>query len=368
MQEETTARLEDFVAASKEKGASDEFLANVLTRRGWPADAVYAALGRYWEGITGISIPERGRSGESARDGFLYLLSFATLATWTTALGAMIFDFINRWLPDAVSRSNVFNLRSTLSWEMARLAVAFPIYLLVTRLTLREAIGHPERLDSGVRKWLTYLALLGTAGTMICDLIWFLDYLLGGEITLRFVLKSITVLIIAAAIFSYYLGSLKWNSKTNASRAKFQTLLFGGGSAIAVIVTFCIGIAVAGTPAQQRQVEADEKRVQDLHALAAGIRAWHDQAPVLHPNATIPASLPQLARDGRFPVTRISDPETHVTYEFHPRGGTRYELCANFSSNAPDDRSTPLGYHSDFWRYGKGQTCFVLDASQNVPY
>ncbi len=278
MQEENTARLQDFVEASKGKGASDEFLANFLTRRGWPADVVYGALGKYWEGVTGISIPERGGGGESARDAFLYLLSFATLATWTTAFGAMIFDFINHWFPDAVSRSNVVNLRSMLTSEMARLAVAFPIYLLVTRLTVREAIDHPERLQSGVRKWLTYLALLGTAGTMICDLIWFLDYLLTGEITLRFVLKAATVLIIAAAIFSYYLGSLKWNRSTNASRARFQTLLFAGGSAVAVIAAFCIGLGVAGTPSQQRQIEADAKRVEDLRALAMAIKAWHLQA------------------------------------------------------------------------------------------
>lgn len=363
MQDASTATLQNFIDTSKTKGASDEFLASFLTRRGWPADVVYAALGRYWEGVTGISIPERPGSGESARDAFLYLLSFATLATWTTALGALIFDFINQWLPDAVSRSNVFNLRATLTWEMARLAVAFPIYLLVTRLTVREAMDHPERLQSGVRKWLTYLALLGTAGTMICDLIWFLDYLLTGEITLRFVLKAATVLILSAAIFSYYLASLKWNRNTNASRARFQTLVFGIASAVAALAAFCIGLAVAGTPGQQRQVEADTKRIEDLKSVATGIKVWHLQTP----NAPLPASLNQLARSGRFPLQRISDPETHAAYEYHPRTGTTYELCANFSSNGAADQRSAGFYHSDFWLYGKGRTCFVLDATEQVP-
>ena len=51
------------------------------------------------------------------------------------------------------------------------LAVAFPIFLLVMRTILREAQNHPERLQSPVRKWLTYIALLLTAAAMICDLI-----------------------------------------------------------------------------------------------------------------------------------------------------------------------------------------------------
>src|SRR5678815_4564073 len=102
-------------------------------------------------------------------------------------------------------RSQVYDLRSAVTWQMACVAVSFPIYLLVMRLILREAADHPERLESGVRKWLTYLALLGTAGAMICDLIWFLDYFLTGELTLRFVLKAATILLISAAVFAYYI-------------------------------------------------------------------------------------------------------------------------------------------------------------------
>jgi uncharacterized protein DUF5671 len=54
---------------------------------------------------------------------------------------------------------------------MASVAVAFPIFLIVTWAILQEAQQQPERLQSGVRKWLTYIALLLTAGGMISDLI-----------------------------------------------------------------------------------------------------------------------------------------------------------------------------------------------------
>jgi hypothetical protein len=74
---------------------------------------------------------------------------------------------------------------------------------------LREVESSPERLQSGVRKWLTYIALLLTAGTMIGDLVVFLTTFLQGELTLRFVLKAIVVILIAGSIFWYYLGSLR---------------------------------------------------------------------------------------------------------------------------------------------------------------
>src|SRR5258708_4537558 len=137
MQPDDTSQLQIFRDSSKSKCAADEFLAALQTRRGWPAGDVYAALGRYWESSTGLAIPERAGAGESARDAFLYLLSFATLATWTTAVGSMLFEFINHWLPDPVSKNITWHLRSAVTWQMAALVLAFPIYLLVMRTILR---------------------------------------------------------------------------------------------------------------------------------------------------------------------------------------------------------------------------------------
>src|SRR5579884_309585 len=102
MQHEDSTQLLEFIEASKSKGASDEFLATFLARRGWPQEDVYEALGTYWERMTGLPVPGRARRGESSRDAFLYLLSFSTLAIWAGALGSMLFRFTERWLPDPV--------------------------------------------------------------------------------------------------------------------------------------------------------------------------------------------------------------------------------------------------------------------------
>ena len=97
--------------------------------------------------------------------------------------------------------------------------MAFPIYLLVQWFILGDLHAHPENCESGVRKWLTYIALFLAAGVVIGDLITFLAYFLRGELTVRFVLKVITVLVIAGGVFWYYLASLRQNAEAPESHA-----------------------------------------------------------------------------------------------------------------------------------------------------
>jgi len=204
-------RLDGFIEAAKSKGASDEFLVNLLREEGWAAKEIYAAFRRRYESPTGLALPARGEgSGKSARDLFLYLLAFSTLATWTTALGSLLFTLVDRWFPDpAVPQRYDEGSRYAVSSQMACIIVAFPIYLLVMRFILREVERHPGKIESGVRKWLTYIALLVTAGIVICDLITFLAYFLRGGLSVHFVLKALTLIAIAGSIFWYYLGFLK---------------------------------------------------------------------------------------------------------------------------------------------------------------
>jgi hypothetical protein len=255
-----------------------------------------------------------------------------------------MFTFIDHWFPDLVTQPNYYqNIRSSVTWQMATLVVAFPIFLLVMRAILRENAANVEQPQSGVRKWLTYIALLLTAGTMIGDLIWFLAALLNGEITVRFVLKSLVVMIICAAIFVYYLRSLR-------VRAPGWNLPFAVGSGVAVVLVFLIGFGVAGTPAENRLIQADVTRVRSLQRLEHAIRA----------RATVPASLNQID-------AQTKDPVTQQQFEFRALGGTTYQLCAVFS-RATETESTYEVNSSAFWRHGAGRTCYTLDATKMQPY
>src|ERR1700726_1443378 len=131
--------LQEFLEAAKEQGASDESLVALLRGRGWPQDDVYRALADHYENHTGVHVPAYKRSG-SAKDAFLYLLSFSMLATWTVGLGSVMFTLIDRWIRGPLSSS--FNYYAGVYYQMADslayMIVAFPVYLLTMRSILRE--------------------------------------------------------------------------------------------------------------------------------------------------------------------------------------------------------------------------------------
>jgi hypothetical protein len=336
-------QLQPFVDAAKDRGVGDDFLASLLTRRGWPARDVDNSLADWWERATGVPVPAPRSTAENARDAFLYLLSFSTLATWACALGSLWFRLIERWLPDAVISPYPY-FRSTVTWQMASILVALPIYLFVMRMILRETRANPERIESGVRKWLTYIALLVTATGLVADLVCFVDYFLKGEITLRFVLKCATVFAICGSIFWYYLGFLRGRARSDL----FAALALAGAS-----TAFCFGMAATGTPAVQRHIEADSRRVQDLRSIAGALSGM----------TALPQSLPEVGATR--PGLHVTDPETSMPYEYTVKTAKQYELCASFA--APDDMGGQQ-YGSHFWSHPKGRACFAFDGTRPVPW
>jgi hypothetical protein len=160
--------------------------------------------------MTGLQTPQR-MSGlaDSARDAFFYLLSFGTLGVWTFGLGSLFFTLIEIQYNDPVFRNNYAVTRNSLSGSMASLIVGFPVYLITMRILLSDLSRKPDKAESGVRKWLTYIALLISASTVIGDLVTFVDYFLRGQFTTPFLLKVLTVLVIAGGVFWYYLAPLE---------------------------------------------------------------------------------------------------------------------------------------------------------------
>ena len=201
--------LRDFLDSAKRQGTDDRSLVVLLRGRGWPEEDACRALADYYEAQSGSAIPAYKRPG-SAKDAFLYLLSFSMLGTWTISLGSVLFLLIDLWIKDPLNR-NPYDSRGfyEMANSLACMIVAFPVYLFTVRSILKDVRVHPEKLDSSVRKWLTYIALLIAAGVVVCDLITFLTYFLRGELTARFVSKVIVVLAIAGGVFWYYVGSLQ---------------------------------------------------------------------------------------------------------------------------------------------------------------
>ncbi|NEQ52421.1 MAG: hypothetical protein F6K11_20140 [Leptolyngbya sp. SIO3F4] len=194
----------NFIAAARNQGASDEFISKLLRNFGWPQREIERAYFVVYEELVGIPIPlPHGSQGESARDAFVYLLSFFTLGIWTQALGEIGFILIDHVMPDPLSRP-YGDSSFQIAFCLARLLVAYSVYLLLMGKILKELAVYREKTYSGVRKWLTYIALLIVALIGIGTLMAFLTSFLRGELTTRFLLKVLVILVIDGGALTYY--------------------------------------------------------------------------------------------------------------------------------------------------------------------
>jgi hypothetical protein len=205
--------LDDFVSAARSGGVPDETLVPLLRYHGWSERRVYGALSQYYRRSLGMALPVRSGRSENARDAFMYLVNFITLGFWATALGQILTALIARRFPDfANDEPSLFSSQPfvhDMAWQFASVAVALPIFAVVNFLIREQLRAKPEARESGVRLWLTCVALVVAAVVCMSDAIWFLEAFLRGELSIRFVLDSSVLALLGGGIFGYYASGLQ---------------------------------------------------------------------------------------------------------------------------------------------------------------
>lgn len=205
----TTDEILAFIDSAKKHGMTDDFAVTLLRKSGWPDKRIYQAFSTYYAGALGAPLPKAGGTTEGSRDAFYYLINFIALAIWATALGQIFYVLVAHWFPDAAqSYDYQGTLRNQLSWQVAAVIVAFPIFAAAHTAIGRELRRRRDLYDSGIRKWLTYLALVICVVIVALDAIWFIQALLTGQLTIRFVLDTIILLVIGGGIFTYYQATI----------------------------------------------------------------------------------------------------------------------------------------------------------------
>lgn len=204
-----TQELALFMRDALASGQDRESISRALTAAGWPDALVADALAAYADVPFPVPVP-RPRPYLSAREAFLYLTLFATLYISAFQLGSLLFDLINRAWPDPADPAWRINGQlASMRWAMASIVVAFPVYLFLVHHLSQAMARSPGKRLSAVRRWLTYLTLFVAACVLVGDLITLVHALLSGELTLRFVLKTAVVGMIAGGIFGWYLWDLR---------------------------------------------------------------------------------------------------------------------------------------------------------------
>ena len=352
------AELTQFVRDALARGVPRDTIRAKLAEARWRPEEIDAALASWADTEFPIPVPRR-RAYLSAREAFLYLVLFVTLYTSAFNVGAMLFQFIERWLPDPATARGWSGSRFSPNGvrdSAAALLIAVPVFIWLSRYVGRLMAQEPDKRGSKVRKWLTYLTLFVAAIVFLGDLVFLVSRLLGGELPPRFVAKVVVVGTIAGYVFGHYLADLRRDEDEHgAVRAAGASPLARVAGGLVVLV-LGIGLFVAGSPARSRSEDIDQTRVRDLQQLSYAIQSYYGEERALPANLDAAVSRPGGGTGD------IQDPVTRVPYEFRQIDSTHYELCASFDLA---DSIMGKGYaepmpESRFWRHPAGRHCYAL--------
>jgi cytochrome bd-type quinol oxidase subunit 2 len=201
--------LSVFVRDALTAGRSRPEIRGALEDSGWSESEINKALAAFADVDFSPPIP-RPRQQLTARDVFVYAMMFTALGFTAVFLINLIHGSLEIWLPDSSDNQHT-SLRATrtIRWAIAVLLVSAPVFAWLTIKNDRRIAQDAAQRRSSVRKWLTYLTLFISALTFLIDASIVINNFLNGEITLRFILKALTVACVSAAIFIYYLRDVE---------------------------------------------------------------------------------------------------------------------------------------------------------------
>ncbi|MEZ0208832.1 MAG: DUF5671 domain-containing protein [Candidatus Paceibacterota bacterium] len=325
-----------------------------------------------------------------AIDVFVYLGIFISLIVSVTNIIQILFTAIERKFTDVLEAGMYVDMYgSDMRLAIASLVVMFPIYLLLSMYVSRDIKKFLYKRDLPIRKIFVYTTLFVTACTLLGSLVATIYYYLGGELTVRFGLKALTVFVIAGAVCGYYLYALR------RDYTKETTLpnIIAGLSALFVVASLTWSISIIGTPGEMRMKRIDDARLSDISRIQQEIFNHFQTTDKL------PLALSDL--DDAFQGYSVpKDPVTGETYIYRVlqqpvvRNNVQlnrkelvtpamFELCATFDTERKyDERGSPIftekmyaasnyyysGDTSAFWNHGVGETCFKRVISSDMYY
>lgn len=341
--------LEQFVRDALMRGHDREQVTAALLAAGWSTEQIRGVLDGWAEVDFALPVP-RPRASLSAREAFLYLVLFSTLYFFAWNLGSLLFALLEHALPDpADAQWQVVRLTGSIRWSISALVIAFPVFAFIARHLAHDVAKHPIKRLSPIRRWLTYLTLFVAAAVLIGDLTTLVFNLLGGELSLRFVLKVAVVAAIAGTVFGHYLRDLRREEVASAGHAAGGSVLWAAG--IVTVLSITAGVWVMDSPMRQRLLRLDEARISDLQTLEIAVNQWWLE------HKSLPADLDALAAQPGVNLPR-HDPDGGSDYRYRPLDATHYELCADFATDSGERSARWRVPQAGQWAHPAGAHCF----------
>jgi len=287
------------------------------------------------------------------RDVFLHLLAIVTLYWSAVSFVALMWQYVNYFFPDVLNYVYTAGFNEAIRFAVASLIIVFPIFILVSWYLNKIYRREYAVRESKIRKWLLYLTLFVAALVIIGDLVTVINTFLGGEITTRFFLKALSVLIVAVVVLWYYLDDVRRETPTKLAKP------FAWITGVVVLVSVVGAFFIVGSPATARLMQYDQQKIQDLQEIQYRIvNYWQSKEK-------LPGSLSEL-EDTISGFGVVLDPQTSQSYEYNiiDANNLTFELCATFNKEgndmyAPARSAIPVEKAvMQNWQHSVGDYCF----------
>jgi hypothetical protein len=288
----------------------------------------------------------------TAKHFVLQLGSLIGLYISVSFLLVLIIGIVNLRFPDAAEGYwAIESATAGVRIGIAMVMVFFPTYLILTRIVNRLRRSEGSGAYLGLTKWLIYLSLLIGGVAILIDLVMVINTFLEGELTERFLLKALAVLVVIGSAVHYYILDAKGYWLTQEKRSVY----YGAGAALVALAVVVCGFNYLETPAEVRERKLDEKQITDLQLIQNEIHTYYSLTNAL------PADLEKIRAAN--PLPEASEGRAPYAYENTEKG---FKLCAEFAHpSIPGQYGTVYYYdetmtikNADNWEHPAGEYCF----------
>jgi len=307
------------------------------------------------------SFSPQPKRDNAAKFAFLYMISLVALGFVAYSAGAIVFQIINKYISDPVNvlRTSYTCLDSgALRFAIAALIVSIPIYYVIARKINRELFMGNLDKESQIRKWLTYLIIFISSVVIIGWLIAVIYQFLEGELTIKFILKALTVLAVAGTVLSYYWYDIKREIVFGEKNTVIK--IYSRVSLMFVISALIAGTAFVESPQEMRNKKFDRATVDLLSKIESDLETHyrnHEEIPENFGDlfiSSMSVSETNRVKNGDIIYNKISD--------------TNYELCAEFkTSNKEETECNPYWLDNE-WQHDAGYQCVEKIINSNSPF
>ncbi|MEI7620336.1 MAG: DUF5671 domain-containing protein [Candidatus Falkowbacteria bacterium] len=284
----------------------------------------------------------------SPRFAFYYLLALVALIFMAIATGQILFQIINQTLPDIFGQYGTDFSSDVLKFAISAILIASPIFYVVSNLIYKSLFKGEMDKDSSTRRWLTYFILLVSAVIIIVFLIVTINNFLNGDWTSKFLLKMLTIIGIAASVFSFYLYDIRRDEVLNKKSKVLQIYFFA--SLAVVVIVFISALFIVESPAEARNRRVDERIINNFYNIESSVNSYYNI------NNKLPASLDELKK-GAISSDSLIDPSTQEMLVYQPDVNGAYQLCANFRTDTRNSKDAAYQYLDENKRHLQGYQC-----------